>query len=366
MAATFTIHNSRFALVQAVLVLLYSALTHVVAVADTENAKAQLGKYTQGISITPKVDFSGKKLAGCEFVGQDLSKANFSHSDLSDARFLECDLTNANFTGANLRGLRISECKTSRAIFDDASINGLLSADGREQPGLHFSTKQIVSTKSFLQKDLSECRIAATKRPLQLDFSDFNLRDALFLGGDISRCNFHLARIAGASFTGCKFTNQQLHQTRDYQSGRLTVTIGPTNGFDFSGLILNGSDLTLSPGVILDNCQIRDCTLRFSGVDAASVIKATKSYQSGWMSGVDFISADLSNLSFDRVVLSGSRFMACDLTNASFKNAVITAVDFSLVKPSTLTRSQLQSTWNYQHQRMTDIRLPKDLGNPEN
>ncbi|MEO1523842.1 MAG: pentapeptide repeat-containing protein [Planctomycetota bacterium] len=322
---------------------------------------ARLGKHVRTTTINAKASFSGKNLAGCEFVGQDLSSADFSGAKLAGARFLECDLTDASFSDADLRGFRIDACKTDRTDFKGAYINGMLRADDRKEPGIQLTGKQLVSTASYAAKDLSDCVIELSGRNLQLDFSGFDLSGSVFVGGDLSQCDFSKATIRGAEFRGCNFTSRQLHQTSDYQRRRLEATIGPTNNFDFTGLNLNGSNLVLGPGANLAGCQIRNCTLRFSGVDAGSIIETTTSYRTGWMTGIRFISVDLTGADFGRLDLTGSSFFNCNVSGVSLTNAVITGVDFSSVKRSTLTNSQLRQTWNYGASRMTTVALPADL-----
>jgi len=60
----------------------------------------------------------------------------------------------------------------------------------------------------------------------------------------------------------------------------------------------------------------------------------------------------------------GLNFLRCDFGGANFRDAVITDVDFgkrSDRQCTGLTTDQIKSTWNYKHDRMEGIRLPKDI-----
>jgi uncharacterized protein YjbI with pentapeptide repeats len=333
--------------------------------ADTEDAIAVFGPAVAPVIVTPNMDLSAQDLRGCEFVGQDLSKAIFDRASLAGARILDCDLSHASFKGADLSGLRIGECNVDDADFTDATINRIQSATNVAGPqelfrahDLLLSTTQWISTRSYAAKDLSYCVIPGPNKPEPIDFSGFNLQETYLLQGDFTACSFTDARIHGTKFSGCKCTMKQLRPTRDFVSERFTCAFGATTGFDFSNLNLHGSEITAMPGSRLDGCEIRACTLRFLGTSPKELIYSTKSYRTGWLTDVRFVAADLSGISFDRIDLTGCRFDHCDLSNATFEDAVITGVSFEFVRKGSLTLDQLKGTWNFQHDRMDRVILP--------
>ena len=73
---------------------------------------------------------------------------------------------------------------------------------------------------------------------------------------------------------------------------------------------------------------------------------------------MDFTGVDLSAQD-----LSGCYFRDCTFTNTIFDDAVISNAFFSSFRKQNLglTLAQIKSTWNYKHNRMEGITLPKDI-----
>lgn len=69
-------------------------------------------------------DFSGKKLMGVNFSGQDLEDADFSSASIMTCSFLGANLANANFEGAKCNACDFSKANLTDAQFSDAKIIG--------------------------------------------------------------------------------------------------------------------------------------------------------------------------------------------------------------------------------------------------
>ncbi|MDR2643451.1 MAG: pentapeptide repeat-containing protein, partial [Planctomycetaceae bacterium] len=69
--------------------------------------------------------------------------------------------------------------------------------------------------------------------------------------------------------------------------------------------------------------------------------------------------ADFRGIDLSDFTITQCRFFKVDLKDVNFSNAVITGSDFKLAK--NLTVAQIKSTWNYKHNQMDKIILPKDI-----
>ena len=94
--------------------------------ADTEGPKSVRGPWVQDIESGPEINFSGKRLYGCVFIGQSFSDVVFDDCDFTGAQICQCDFRNASFKRANLNGLLLGDSKFEGADFTDT----LIGADG--------------------------------------------------------------------------------------------------------------------------------------------------------------------------------------------------------------------------------------------
>lgn len=387
-----------------------------------------------GFSPGPGVDASGMDLSGSAFVGMNLGGSNFERCNLQRAVFAQVRFPGSvSFKGADLRNAIFTETPdgppegwAGEHAFMDALINGMqLGGLNISTQYAHLSLEQLCSTKSFKLKDLSGCQIVGgvskrqsynyfelEPRPVAIDFHQFNLRDAVFVAGDITESDFTDAIITGATFFKSKITPAQIASTSRFVSNQHgNDATGLTYMKPFRALVsrpasrgiirVPHSDLTnLFDGVMLSRrsgyadlgfsymdlstwdfasedlrgarfCEVNLTGVDFTGADISEAhfwksisreqLLATRSYQTRDLLGVVFARLDLSAVDFSRQNLTRAHFVRCNLAGADFTDAVITDADFSACGKNPPTPEQIKSTWNYKHGRMDGVRLPDDL-----
>jgi len=262
----------------------------------------------------------------------------------------------------------------------------------------HLTLDQICSTRSYQRKDLSGCQIVAggkgqgaysyerlAIRQSALDFRQFDLRGAVFLAGDFTRCDFQDAVLTGATFVRSTVTPAQIQSTRqsvidperDVTTGSMyfnpahqLVTRTGYSDLGFSSVDLSGWDFTNADLRRSRFHAVRLDGVSFRGADIAGAefwksitpqqLVSTKSYRMGNLSGTAFVWLNLAKVDFSRQNVSGARLVHCDISGANFTDAIITDADLRyLDHPATV--DQIKSTWNYKHGRMKGIRLPEEL-----
>ena len=157
----------------------------------------------------PGVDASGLDLSGSAFVGMNLGKAHFEGCNLQRTFFAQVRFPgSASFRRADLRYATFAETPAGppeewldEQAFTDALINGLQF----QTQYAHLTIGQLRSTKSFKLKDLSGCQIVGgvnerpsysyyylQPRPVELDFRQFDLRNATFVAGEFTKSDLEL------------------------------------------------------------------------------------------------------------------------------------------------------------------------------
>ena len=345
--------------------------------ADTEQFRVKLGPWVDQLEVGPKMNAAGKCLRDSEFVGQDLSQAVFDGCDLQDVRIHDCNLSNASFKGARLTGALIGDCKIDGADFTDAVINGVKSSIGGHAHDLCLSEPQLMSTRSYRTKDLSNCVIygdgcrnnrsnGSTSPPIY-NFTHANLRNATFIGGNYSVCDFTDADITGAKFYSCIVPFERLALTKSYRMGALREMrlsgVALEGKVSFSGKNLTGSTfLCRLPEADFNGADITACT--FARAMTTEQLRTTKNYREGNLSGITFMRIDLSGCDLSRQNLTGSKFAQCDFTGVNLEDAVITDTHFARVPfgdSTGLRADQIKGTWNYKNRRIEGVVLPKDI-----
>ena len=332
-----------------VFVLLYTPSIQ----ADTEAPKILLGPYAKSLKVGPKMDARGLNLEGTVIVGHDLSGAQFDSAKLRGARISDCDLFGASFQGADLRGSTFSDCRIAGADFTDALINGIIGANhfpGRQ--ALEFSRTQLTATASFKRKDLSACEISTWYAKDPFDFREFDLRGSS-LNGDFSRSKFAGAQIRKARFSGV-FPIDEIRKTRDFRSGDVIGEFACPKSLDLSNTVIRESSVFIGETSILKGATLDRCHhVRFLGSSASSILPTTKSYKDGTLAYNSFANSDMSDLNLDRMNLTSCVFIDCNLANTTFKDSVVSRADFREAKG--LTVEQIESTWNFKNDRMSDV-----------
>jgi len=389
--------------------------------ADTHGYDFRPGPHApKGFQPGPGADATGMDLSGSAFIGMDLSNANFEDCTLQRAVFVQVRFQHgsASFKGADLRYAMFIDTPDSPAeewlderAFTDALINGLQFVDQRA----HLSLTQLRSTRSFKLKDLSECQIVGgvsesnnysyfnlRRKPIAVDFRQFDLRNATFAAADFSKSDFTGAIITGATFFKSAISPAQIASTSrcisrcDVNPFRMLVSRPGhpnlrvphqdlTRVFDgrilsfrsgYADLAFSYMDLSTWDFVNADLRGTRFCDVNLTGVDFTGAniseahfwksiskeqLLATQSYRMGDLVGIVLARLDLSNVDFSGQNLTRARFVECNLNGADFTDAIITDADFRGCFRPPPTVEQIESTWNYKHGRMEGIKLRDDV-----
>ncbi|MFO7905672.1 MAG: pentapeptide repeat-containing protein [Pirellulaceae bacterium] len=319
---------------------------------------------------------AGRDLRGSRFVGLDLSGAVFDGCNLYGVVMYQCNLANASFRNVVFTGAVVGDCQVDGADFADATINGSGFDDDEvySTRRLEISPEQLISTRSYKIKDLSRCVICASRAPPAYDFRRANLRHALFLNGDFTKCDFSDASLYDANFVNATLAFEQLASTADFRRRRFRIRLCPTQAIltgdvNFSGIDLDGSEFwNFSPDWDIAAARINGCTFR--GGLSKTQLCSTRSYKEGDLSRMELALCDLSDCRLARINFTGARFGQCDFSGADLSDAVITGVDFYTTVNlqvshgcAGLTPDQIRSTWNYKHDRMHGIALPEEVAN---
>lgn len=348
-----------------------------------------------GAQLYSTRSYQEKDLRGLVLDNNYLSGGDFSGQNMTGASFLKSSLDNANFRGANLTGATFGDASLAHADLADATINSVRFWNSPNNGDGVLSRDQLVSTRSYQDKNLSGIELPGYFNLSQMDLSGFDLSGMIFFYVNVNQANFTDARINGFTFSGYSgtqsstslFRKEQLVTTRSYQQKDLSgVRIG---GGDYSGVDFSGFDLTDAgftqmnlanadfTGAVIAGCDFSGSS-NFTGVQFYS----TKSYQdrdvhgvylnSLDLSGADFHDLAMEGASFNQSNLRGVDFTGTDLTGASFinsffpgalfTNAIIRGADFSAAwgyKVSTqgnpLSAEQLYSTKSYKDKDLTGI-----------
>ncbi len=368
--------------VQQTLVVLVCGLTLLTqgsnARGDTESPRVVLGQAVKDLVVGPGMNAAGRDLRGSQFVTQNLTGAVFDGCNLYGVQITDCILKGASFRGTIFTGAYVEVGPEDGADFTDATINGIRVSSGKGWGRLYalngISTDQLVSTWSYKNKDLHQCRIHGSSNPekaVRLDFRGADLREAT-IQGDCSKCDFTDARIFGTRFTTSSITFDQLASTFDFKHRRLRVrlvisrktTARSSGKWNFSRINLKGSHLYYPPpNANFTDTKINDCTIR-NGLTKQQLY-STASYKQGNLAGLRLIWSDLSGCDLSGMNLTGCSFSHCKLGGANFEDAVITRASFlsdsRTAESDRMKIDQIKSTWNYKHNRMEGIKLPKEI-----
>ncbi|MDR1479700.1 MAG: pentapeptide repeat-containing protein [Planctomycetaceae bacterium] len=278
----------------------------VLAQANTQEVNGpDRASENKSITLTNKMNLRGLNLYGRRFVAgsEPVADVNFSNARLKYA-FLPFDYEElppiTTFKNCNFREAVMNHTFVGEAVvFVDCDFTDAIINDAQ----INLSPKNLAQTRSYKQRDLrgvkmGDCWWAAEREtPPSFDFSNCNLKNATLPRG---LCN-------------CKF----------------------------------------------DNAIIEDTTFNSHGYPLrVEQLYSTKSYKQGTIINCAFGNFDFTNANFANVNLTGSSFNSCDFKNAKMDDAIISRCRFPSAK--NLVLAQIKSTWNYKHNRMDGIVLPKD------
>ncbi len=341
--------------------------------ADTPQPRVVLGSHAKGLNVGPGMDATGVRLEGCQFIGQDLSRAKFDGCDLYGVVIRECDLSDASFRRAHLTGMFVSDCKIGGADFTNATINGVYS-DTRDlrypRHDLVLSKQQLLSTRSYKMKNLDRCVIRGYPN---VDFSYFSIRSSNLHHGEFDGCNFSGAYLDHSGIADCTLSFKQLASINDFDRGIMTnvgLAVRLSGQCDFSGMDLTGSgfgSLETPEGRPIPSLDFSDAIVRYCGFGNSPDIEfitsthlhETRSYKSKDLRGIRLSNFDLKGSDFHGFDLVDAAFRDCDVSKVSFVDAVITNMYFS--QCIGLSAQQIRSTWNYKNDRMDGIDLPSEI-----
>lgn len=357
--------------------VLFLPLSRPNASEDTEPARVKLGPRANDLKAGPGMRAAGRHLKGSEFVGQDLHGAVFDGCDLEGVVFFQCNLSGASFKGARLTGMNITDCKIEGADFADAVINGVAGMPGgyADPPfagwphDMRLTEKQLLSTRSFKEKDLSRCVLSRygqqESTPAKWDFRGMNLERAHFSRGDFRECDLAAARIDGIQLVVCTIAFEQFSATDNFANrrslhGAVFRSVQLAGEWSFRDMDLSGTVFEDVRGGSLDfgNADVAGCTFG-RGIEKGR-LRSTRNFTNGELMRMKFYEIDLSALNLSAFNLSEASFSGCDFTDTTFDDAVITRARF-LERNRGITARQIESTWNYKHGRMEGVVLAKDL-----
>lgn len=353
-------------------------LSGVNARADVEGSTFRLSRCNRDLEVGPGMDARDRDLHGCSFVGRDLRNSNFDGAVLAGSYFHQCDLRGASFRSTSLTGAKMGECYVTDADFTDAVIAGIVPVPSSSHY-LQLSAAQFESTSSYKLKELRGCTIVAEyvvrERGLTYDFSGADLLGAIFPFANYNGCDFSGARIDGLRMgIGARVDFAVLSKAASFDSSRRMLRgcqfeLGRIEGrCDFSGMQLYDVSFSAeySDSVNLSGTRLQKCSIQHISTDD---LRTTWNYRCGDLSGLRFAKCDFSGCNLTGMDLAETVFDQCNLKNANMSNTVISRCRFAELSIrgtersacAGLTVEQIQSTWNFQHDRMHEITLPRDI-----
>lgn len=285
--------------------------------------------------------YQDKDLRGLVLHSKNLSGADFSGQNLSGSSFLNASVQDASFAGATLTGSVFNHVSFADADLTDAVINGVEFWDTT------FSRQQLITTRSFQEKDLSGIALPMSFDLSSMDLSGFNLRGVDFSREiDLSQTHFTDAVINDARLgsQNYSFSKENLVSTLSYKQKDLSgvkIEGGDYTGTDFSGCNLTGAGLMRTNLADADFTDAVIAGCDFTGAQHFTGVQfyATQSYQDKDARGVKLNEMNLSNANFRELNLQGASFegakltdvdfTGADLTNASFRNSYGDLINFT-------------------------------------
>jgi uncharacterized protein YjbI with pentapeptide repeats len=259
------------------------------------------------VKLEDGVDISDKRLSNIPTLNHHIQISRHGGT-LKDVNFSRCYLYDADFRETNFENCNFSNTRLDKAYFEGTltGCNFTGAIIGRSVIN-SLNVEQLKSTASYKEKNLCGIHFGQTDFS-GADFSEINLSCASFSRVRLGKCNFSNAKIKGV-----KFKNLHTKETKD---------------FDFR----------------------------------IEQLLVSKDFKEGFVDGVEVTQiiwsenyvVNLSEMVFVNCVLGSENQAKIDLTNS-----VISNCDFSNLKG--LTLENVKSTWNYKHNRMEGIKLPKEI-----
>jgi uncharacterized protein YjbI with pentapeptide repeats len=183
--------------------------------------------------------YKQKNLEGIGLAGNNLSHWDFSGQDLASANLYNANLTGTNLSGATIRGASLV----------------LATSKG-------FSQKQLQSTASYQQKDLSGINFSANNFT-GWDFHEQDLSNAVLNGVTLNGANFTSASLANAKLFSISNYNTNLKGT-DFTLADMRGATG-----DYNAL---GSETLPEPYILKNTIQMQGGIHGFDLSDGSKLI----------------------------------------------------------------------------------------------
>ncbi len=314
------------------------------APAQLYSTKSYQDKNLAGIRL------NGNDLTGWNFAGQNLTAASFWYAKLTDANFTGATIKEAAFAGATRHGFTSSQLYSTQS-YQDKDLTGVNLSDN-DLTGWDFSGQNLtdayfgnailtdadmtasVINKAIFGSSLSSAQLYSTKSYLDKDLSDVHFRGDLtgwnLAGQNLTNVVFWKGDLTDADFSGTTVKNTQFHKATD---NALTETqLYSTRSYrdkDLTGIGLMQNDLTgwNFAGQNLTNARFWEA--RLIGADFTGAVLKGTSFWNATLTGASLAGADLKDTSFDKAKLDGANLAGTDLRRTVLVYADLTGANLS-------------------------------------
>lgn len=306
-------------------------------------------------------DFSNLKMDNANFSGKKLDRASFHFSQLQSAVFDNTSFKGADFSYSKLSG-SFTNADLEGADFSRSDITGLFAGanlkkvtlkesriEMRASDNIDMSDSDLRGAKIFSNSSSKYIKVTNVKGErtyFQLrnlngaDFSDSDLRYAVFDSADLTHANFRNADLTEVKFKN-RFSNFPADvRGADFTSAKLDPTsFSTTTFFDCSTIWPDGFDTSQNP-LLMPAPGSEGCSEKpnFSWLKAPSeennrLIMSRATFRNIKLDGVSFRGAWLPGKCFWNASLVGADFTLTkgeiDLSGADARDADFSYVNFS-------------------------------------
>lgn len=216
--------------------------------------------------------------------------------------------------------------------------------------------KRAVQKESFTGEVFDEMDLSG------IDFSDCDLKEASFVGGNLSQANFTNTDISKTIFRGANLTQANMCKARAQAADFTQATLNEclAEEVDFSQALFTQAKLQYAR---LSCSTFENANLAKSSCFQAQ-FKETKldkaDFNQAMLTGADFTSASLCDTSFEKVVANDSMWNAVKGSHTVFREADLTNADFSSVElPFTDFSGAKLTNANFSQSKLSNIFMEK-------
>lgn len=185
------------------------------------------------------------------------------------------------------------------------------------------------------------------------------MRNTTFVGVDLTQATFEGVTVVSPNFRVGKLRFNGLTKAKilDLNDSRFN-SVEIVDQVDLSDRRIQLIEIFGELDVSLTNANILGASLgTWLTYDH---LRSTRSYRMRTLSRVRLYECDLSGADLSGQLLDGSYFADCNFSDCKLDNTVLTNAGFSDACMG-LTAQQIRSTWNFKHQQMDTVQLPKSL-----